>query len=261
VATTAKRFVTKAGEEQAERGFFRTLTILIALGIVAGFSLNLATGRSTFAVPWPYHAHAFVFFGWVALFVTQSVLISDGNAALHRTLGTIAYLWVPLMVVMGLFMITAVMHRNGGPFFFAQNVFLFSNPAHLLAFALLTLTGLRVRRHAGWHRRLLICGFAILSGPGLGRIIPLYLTIPYGWHVMLASVLVFPVAGMIRDKRRTGRVHPAWLWGVGTLLVFQAAADMIAYSQFGIDLTRQFLAGTPGAERPMEAFLPPGFAM
>lgn len=261
MASLAPDIAPQLSAEQDERRFFLILASVISLCIVAGFSLNLAMGRSTFAVPLPYHLHGVVFFGWVGLFLAQSFLISRNNTALHRRLGMIAVAYVPLMVFLGLVIMTIVMRRTGGPFFFAQNVFLFSNTAHLLAFAGLTFAALKVRRHLGWHRRLMLCGFAILSGPGLGRILPLPLLIPYAWHVMFCVILLFPIAGMIRDKRKLGHVHPAWYWGVGTLLVLQAIADIAAYSPIGVPLTEQFLAGTSGAERPMEAFLPPGFAM
>jgi hypothetical protein len=40
-----------------------------------------------------------------------------------------------------------------------------------------------------------------------------------------------------------------------------AASMALAYSPLGIALTESVIAGTPGAARPMAAFLPPGFAM
>ena len=46
----------------------------MAAVIVAGFSLNLALGRSTFAVPVIYHVHAVTFFAWTGLFVLQTRL-------------------------------------------------------------------------------------------------------------------------------------------------------------------------------------------
>nr|WP_225899860.1 hypothetical protein [Croceicoccus gelatinilyticus] len=218
-------------------------------------------GRSTFAVPLPYHLHGVIFFTWVALFFTQNVLITKNQVALHRTLGMVSVVWVPLMVAAGVYLMFVVMQRTGGPFFFAQNTFFFSNITEVLCFALLTFAGLRVRRHTGWHRRLMLCGFAVLSNPGFGRLLPLPLLIPYAWHVMVFVVLVFPIAGMIRDKIRLGHVHPAWWWGVGAIVAFQIVADLLAMSAFGTGLVEQLIAGTPGAERPMEAFLPPGFAM
>ena len=69
--------------------------------------------------------------------------------------------------------------------------------------------------------------------------------------------MLFPAIGAWADKRRYGAIHPAWFWGIGTVIGLQVVADLFAYSDAGIAFTRDFLAGTPGAERPMEAFFPP----
>ncbi len=261
MATSSITHGASSTGEAAERRFYLYLAMAMALSIVAGFSVQLAMGRSTFAVPPVFHLHALVFFGWVALYLAQNMLIAGNNVRLHRTLGMLAYAWIPLMVVVGIALSLTVARRTGGPFFFDTNQFLFSNPAHLLAFAGLAFASLRVRRHSGWHRRLMLVAFAILTGPGLGRLIPLPLLIPHAWHVMLAVLLIWPAIGMIRDRIVTGRVHPAWLWGIGALLAVQLVADLAAYSPWGIAATKAFTAGTPGGERPMEAFIPPGFTL
>ena len=245
----------------SEVRFFRTLAWIMSAIIIAGFVLNLAMGRSTFAVPWQYHVHGVVFFAWVSIFLAQNTFIAGGNIALHKRLGQLAYLWIPLMVVMGFVIMFTSMRRNGGPFFFDQNEFMISNTLQLLVFGGLAFASLRARRYTGWHRRLMFCAMAILTGPGFGRLLPLPLVIPHGWRIMVAVTMIIPVIGMIADYRRHGKVHPAWLWGVGIVVVAQVVADLIAYSPIGISLTEQVLAGTPGAERPMEAFLPPGFGM
>ena len=56
-------------------------------------------------------------------------------------------------------------------------------------------------------------------------------------------------------------MHPAYWWGFGVYAGVFLLSLALAYSPFGIGRTEQLIAGTPGAERPMEAFLPPGFTM
>ena len=67
---------------------------------------------------------------------------------------------------------------------------------------------------------------------------------------------MFVGAGMLADKRRYGRVHPAWLWGVSVAVALQVVADLVAYSPIGYRFTEWFLAGTAGAGRTLAAFLP-----
>ncbi|WP_027443983.1 hypothetical protein [Erythrobacter cryptus] len=241
--------------------FFMIMALLMALLIVAGFSFNLAMGRSSFAAPWPFHVHGMIFMGWLALYVMQALTIAAGNRALHRRLGRLAYVWVPAMVAAGTMIITVSARTTGGPFFFAQNEFFISNLAGLFTFGGLALWSLRVQRHSGWHRRLMLVATSILTGPGLGRLLPMPLFIPYAWPLANLLTLAFPLIGMIADWRRDGRVHPAYWWGVGIDAAVFAASMALAYSPLGYAVTESVIAGTPGAERPMAAFIPPGFAM
>ena len=102
---------------------------------------------------------------------------------------------------------------------------------------------------------------SILTGPGIGRLLPMPLMIPYAWEISFCVTLIFPVIGMIADKRRLGSIHPAYLWGTGIVAATFVASIVLAYTPPGYAFTRWIIAGTAGAERPMEAYLPPDFAM
>ena len=170
--------------------------------------------------------------GWVALYLMQNTLIFAGNVALHRRLGWLSVLWLPAILVMGVLITRFSLQDHGGPPFFDENT--------------------------SWHRRLMFFAFATLTGPGIGRLLPSPLLIPYAWYVeAVLPPILFAVVGMIADKRRYGAIHPAWFWGIGIVLGIQVVADLVAYSDWGIAFTRQVIAGTPGAERSIEAFFPP----
>ncbi|MGN7998828.1 hypothetical protein [Sphingomonas sp. 22176] len=235
--------------------FFLVMAFVMGAIDVAGFSLNLAAGRSSFAVPLIFHVHAFVFFSWIALYIAQTLLVDGGSVALHRRLGWVALFWVPLMIFLGTLM-TVLSVQHGAPFFFDVREFLISNPLQLLLFGGFVGAALVKRRQTSWHRRLMYCGMAILCGPGLGRLLPMPLFMPYAWWVTVAAVLVLPVIGAIADQRRAGRVHPAWLWGIGMTLAVQLAADAIAFSPAGTALARSIAAGTAGSHRPITPAFP-----
>lgn len=248
-----------APAEQRERRFFLIMALAMALTIVAGFSFNLAMGRSTFAAPLLYHVHAVIFMGWLGLYVAQAFTIATGRIALHRQLGRAGYLWIPLMVAAGVAIMIFVVRRNGGPFFFDVNDFLISNLFLLLCFGGLALWSLRRRRHTGWHRRLMLVAMAILTGPGIGRLLPGPLLIPWAWEIGFVATLIFPAIAMLADRRRRGQVHPAYWWGTGIYLATFVGSMLLANTPLGHAATEAVIAGTPGAERPTEAFLPPGF--
>ncbi len=243
--------------ERGELRFFFTLACVMVALILAGFSLNIVVGRSSFALPWLVHFHAGAMMAWLGLYLVQNALISGGNAALHRRLGWLAVILLPVILVMGILVTRFSLQSVGGPPFFDQNQFLFSNPLQLIGFVGTAAWAISVRRNTAWHRRLMFCAMASLVGPGVGRLLPMPFFIPYAWYVAIGLPLLFPIIGAIADKRRDGHVHPAWLWGIGVVVGIQIIADVIAYSDAGIAFTEQFLAGTPGAARQMEAFFPP----
>jgi hypothetical protein len=241
--------------------FYLIMALVMASTIIAGFSLNLAMGRSSFAAPWPFHVHGMIFMGWLGLYLAQVVTITTGNTALHRRLGQLAYAFIPAMVTAGVMIILVSVRGTGGPFFFAQNEFLISNLAGLLVFGALALWALRVRRYSGWHRRLMLVAMSALTGPGLGRLLPMPLLIPNAWTIAVSASFVFGAVAMLADWRANGRVHPAYWWGMGINVGAFLASMALAYSPLGYAITEAVIAGTPGAERPMQAFLPPGFVM
>ena len=233
----------------AER-FAVKMAVAMAITVVLGFSTQLAMGRSTFASPLRVHLHAVVFMGWVVIFLTQSYLATRGPVALHRKLGWLAAGWVLLMVVLGL-AVTLVMVRNGTvPFIFAPQQFLIADPLAVLAFAALTAAAIINRKRTDWHARLHLSATALLIAPAFGRLLPMPLLAPYGFEVAGTATLMFPLAGMIRDRRVLGRVHPAWFYGaaaiVGTIVLY----DAIAYSPLGDALYAGVTAGSPGAQVP-----------
>lgn len=252
MATLAGATPTTARGER----FFLISAALMALVLVCGFSLNLAMGRSTFAAPLPVHLHAFIFFGWTSFFVLQSALATVGPVTLHRRLGWLATAWVPAMVLMGTFVTVAMVRRGAVPFFFQPLYFLIMDPLSVLTFAGLVGTAIRLRRQTQWHRRLMLCGMAVLTAPGFGRLLPMPLLIPYAGWAVFAAVMLFPLAGVIRDYRLTGKVHPAWWWGIGTIFAVQVAMDLISFSPLGLAIYGFVTQGSPGAAVPPLAFPP-----
>ena len=241
--------------------FFTIMACIMSLVIVAGFSIQLAMGRSSFNVPWPYHVHGVIFMSWLGLYLAQHLSMASGNKALHVRLGKLSYIMIPAMVAAGTLIMITVAQRTGGPFFFHVSEFLWSNLALVWLFGGLAFWSLKSRRYTGWHRRLMLCAMAILTGPGLGRLLPLPLMIPHAWTITTVSTMIFPVIGIIVDWRKNGRVHPAYFWGLGLYVVVFLATVAISHTGPGMAVTEWLIEGTPGADRPIEAFLPPGFSM
>jgi hypothetical protein len=255
MATLAQpRSAPDVGDER----FFLRGAILMTITIVAGFSLQLAMGRSSFGSPPRVHAHAIVFMGWVAIYLLQNIFVATGRMSLHRRLGWVAAVWMVPMVVLGC-LVTAAMVRAGHvPFFFRPLQFLIFDPVTVFAFAGLTIAAVKLRRRTEWHRRLHFCGMSLLLGPAFGRLLPLPLLQPLAWEASFAACLLFPLAGMWADVRRSGAVHPAWRWGVAVMVGSFVLIEAITYSPVGTAIYHAVAAGSPGADvPPLEFGTPP----
>jgi hypothetical protein len=236
--------------------FFLRSAILMALLVAAGFSTQLAMGRSTFASPLLVHAHAIAFMGWVTLYLLQNIFATKGSLWLHRRLGWIGAVWIVPMIILG-FMVTVVMVRDGRvPFFFRPLQFLVFDPMTVLTFAGLTVAAVTLRKRTDWHRRLHYCGMSLLLGPAFGRLLPLPLLEPWAWEATFAACLIFPAAGVIADLRRSGHAHPAWKWGIGAMVACLVLTEALTYSPLGAALYRGVTAGSRGATVAALGFRP-----
>lgn len=254
MATLSRPHAPSIGDER----FFLRSAIIMAAIIAIGFSTQLAMGRSTFASPVRVHVHAILFMGWVAIYLTQNVLVAIDRVDLHRRLGWVAAVWMVPMFVSG-FLVTAIMVRAGTvPFFFQPLQFLVFDPLTVTGFAGLTVAAVILRRRTEWHRRLHFCGMTLLLAPAFGRLLPLPLLQPWAWEATFVVTLLFPLAGIWADLRRSSRVHPAWAWGVGTMAAVFALTQAITYSPAGTALYDAVTEGTPGANvAPLEYPPPP----
>lgn len=237
--------------------FFVRAAFVMALVIVAGFSTQLAMGRSSFASPLLVHAHAIVFMGWVTIYVVQNVLATSGRIDLHRKLGWLAAGWMVAMVVLGCLVTVAMVRRGQVPFFFQPLHFLVFDPLAVFTFAGLTTAAIVMRRRTDWHRRLHFCGMSLLLGPAFGRLLPLPLFAPWSFEATAAATLIFPLIGVVADIRRSGHAHPAWRWGIGTIVGSLLLTEVIAYGPLGPPLYRAVTAGSPGAKVAPLDFPPP----
>lgn len=240
-----------------DKGFFLVSALAMTAVMVAGFGLSIVAGRSHFTSPPLVHAHAITFFAWVFLYLTQNFLIARDRVALHRSLGWIGAFWVAPMLILGTLTPLARVQAGTVAFFFTPLQFLVYTPVTLLSFALLTYGAIALRRQSDWHRRLHFCGMALLTGPGFGRLLPAPLLIPDALEITFAVQMLFPIAGMIADGRRTGRIHPAWYWGTGVMVGSMVLIELITFSPFGLALYDWATAGHLGASVPPLAFPAP----
>lgn len=250
MATLAPQMpVTRGGDR-----FFANLALWMCLVTVAGFVVNLAFHRSTFNSPLVTHMHAVTFMGWVFLFIAQSRLGVGESRALHKTLGWIAAFWTLWMLVMGFVIAVSMVRRGVQPFFFEPQYLMIVDPLTLIAFVGITWWAVAKRRETDWHSRLHIAAMTMLVPPGIGRLLPLPLMMPWAYEAAAITSLIFPLIGAIRDRRKFGRVHPAWWVAFIAIPLAVIAGRVIAFSPMGDALYRTAVAGSVGETIDGRAF-------
>lgn len=103
--------------------FCLKLALAMASGLVAGFSVQLVTGRSSFDAPVVVDVHAIILFGWVVLLVIQSWLVGTDRMSWHRKLGWLGALWMAAMIPLGFATTVNAVQMGRVPFFLLPQVF------------------------------------------------------------------------------------------------------------------------------------------
>lgn len=204
--------------------FYFSIALALMLTVIAGFGLNAAMGRVTIrTLPPLVHVHGLTFMGWIILYTYQNWLILQGDVARHRQLGWIGAFLALAVFVVGLSTALMAIHLHRQPFFFTPPFFLVLTTLSLIAFAGLVGAAVLMRRQTEWHRRLMLCGTIVLINPAWGRLLPMpLLGQVIGQWAICAALMLYVLWGMIHDRRVRGHVHPAYWWGAGTLLLWQA---------------------------------------
>lgn len=218
---------TQTSAEQREKLFFLIMAATIAVTVVVAFNLFYAAGLSSFDSPWWVHVHAVTFVGWIVLYVLQNTLVFRNDLALHRKLGRIGAVYAAWMVLVGLVLTPLTLAVGRSPPFFTPSYFLALDWVNVAVFGGLVYAAIRNRGRTDWHRRLMLCATICVIAPAVGRLIVLSgaeMTAP----VNAAFLLLYVAAAILFDWGNRGRVHPAYAWGAGALILFAAATELLA---------------------------------
>ena len=227
--------MTVPSAKPAERRFYLAMACAIAASVLLGFA------RSVFLRPWfgefahahapsePFfYVHGAFFLTWIALFVTQASLVSAGNTALHRTLGTASFVLVPAMVVLGTIGGLIAARRPTGFFDVSDPPLQFLAKVLLDMFEFGVLAGCAIawRRAPQIHKRLMLLASIELLEAVIVRWPFSFVT--SGPDVAFAMKLAFLVPLVAWDVRTLGRPHPVTMWGGMFLVAAGPAYYLIA---------------------------------
>ena len=218
--------------------FYLIMSLVLAGIAVAGFSRTVPGDFAVPGFPALLWLHAAVFTAWMLLFVAQPALTMAGSLRLHRRLGWLGAGLACAMVALGSIAILMALWADQVPPFYPHGLFVMRGLLALALFAGLVVAGVGNRRRPAWHKRLILCASIIVVVPGLERAMPIPMLGPHWYLVVDAVIDVIALAGPCVDLAAHRRVHPAYLWGVGAILLCQLTVDATASSSLANALLR-----------------------
>ncbi len=154
-------------------GFFLFLLVPI---FVAGFWIPYFSQFPAFnvSITAAVHAHAILLFGWLALLIAQPIAIRQRAFAMHRVLGRISYVIIPLIVIFAGAMVWKEYNENvaAGANTSTARLDEFVSSSQLLLLATTypaAMISIR-KRNVASHMRYMVCIALIVLPAGLARV-------------------------------------------------------------------------------------------
>jgi len=213
------------------RWFYLGMATLLAVLIFAGFAQTYPESIAA-SPPLPplLHLHAAVFASWVLLIVAQPALAAGGSMRIHRALGWVGATLAGAMVVMGFVAVTVALRDHYAPSFLPRRIFVVGNLLSVIGFGGLVATAVANRGRPEWHKRLMITATILIISQALGRLLPMSSFGDAAPGVLFGFVTLLALVGPAVDLIVRGRIHPAYLLGLGVLLAFEILTPAIAFS-------------------------------
>lgn len=239
--------------------YVRMASVMVGVAFV-GFAPTywVPMARGTLVITPLVHAHALLFFGWVALFWTQTWLAAHGRLGRHRELGVVGVLLACAMCIAGVAATTSSLERaEAAGFGPAGRAFSIVSLSALLFFAVLVAVAVLSVRRSATHKRLMVVATASLLQAGVGRLFALFLAPPgaVGPPPVRPTIIaglttdLLIVAAMIHDRRTRGRVHPAYWVAGAALLALQVVRIPLSTTPFWMRFTEWIVPAAGAATR------------
>ena len=228
-----------------ERMFYTTMALAILIVIFVGFS------RTFYLRPYYFPerliplliVHGTIFSSWIALFVTQTMLVATKNTRIHMKLGVAGLVLAPLMLLIGTY--TALVRAKGPSPLPDVNplAFLTIPLGDMLIFGILFGAAYYYRNKLATHKRLMLLASIALLPAGVARW-PIHFIETGGPLVFYGLADLFIVPCLIFDIITRGKPHRATVLG-GLLIIISHPLRLIiggthAWIAFATWLTHWF---------------------
>lgn len=168
-------------------------SIVLLIVSILGFSQTYLIKFPTFeGFSTAHHFHGLMALLWIVLLIVQPFLIRAKKYQLHKLIGKLGYVIMPLLVVSLFFVSKATYYKNIRIMPENEALAILPNGTlEIFAFTILFTLGMVYRKNTTYHLRFLASTGLMMLGPGLGR-------------MMVGAGLPFPVVILIIILSTTG---------------------------------------------------------
>lgn len=176
-----------------------------------------------------HHFHAIMLTIWLGILVIQPILIANNKIPIHKMVGKLSYIIVPIAFVSMILAYHNQYHRfisEGQKEDFVLS-FVFAPLTDAVPFVILYLLAILNKNQTSAHMRYMIATGIIIGGPGLGRIFMTWLGLNVFEAIQIQFVLqLITFISLIvydRVKKKTFRINPYTIafiiWIIPNLLI------------------------------------------
>ncbi|MBC3917670.1 hypothetical protein H8L32_09315 [Undibacterium sp. CY18W] len=169
-----------------------------------------------------HHFHGILATGWMLMLVVQSWLASRRKIYIHRTIGKLSLVIVPLFIVSGIMIMHTMLASHGGFTKAFGSRLAFVDMTTLMGFALAYCLAIHFRTNRAVHSRWMACTALLALPPAVARLfmnfIPGIDSFPAAFHASYFSTEILAVILIANDINLKKVKTPYWM-ALGVLLV------------------------------------------
>ena len=191
--------------------FFGAIVVITVIGFYKKY-FSLAPDFPGFKTI--HHFHAIMLTTWLGLLIIQPILITNNKLTIHRALGKLTYLFVPIAFVSMLLAYHNQYLRfisEGQPETFTL-AFVFAPATDSIPFVILYLLAVLNKKVTPKHMRYMITTGIVIGGPGLGRIFMTWLNMDIFAAIQIQFLLQLLTFVFLiiydRKKKKYFRINP-----------------------------------------------------
>lgn len=236
---TARIANSFAAQHPWDRNFHLAFVAVCWLGVIMGFA-PAVTARFSGVEDYPasivLQIHAIVFSAWMVLLTLQVVLVRARRLAWHRRLGLTALVFIPVMVVTGVWseILSQRFYSVDDP---GNQSFFIVPLAYMVTFPALAGASLWFRGSPATHKRLMLLANATIVGVGFSRwwggaiadvvgddYVGMLLNTYSGFYLLVGGALAY-------DLATRKRIHISYLITVPVLLASQMVVSLLYHAE------------------------------